>query len=227
MTLKTALQSEILRGQITTKQALLDRAAALGLVITRNGRDYLGLLGADGKRFRVHFRFSANVSPALAVTPEDGAPASEIRVRGSWIYALVACSSDGTRKACYVGQTVNLRRRFREHLLRPRPGRGSYGLFQWAALEAVEVHAVVLCWVNGDQSAASRFEGYWLGLAQEAGFEAPDAHNWGRLPLPAHSAGQPRQWPTDIVAAAMQSLAKLVSAGIVPRELFVVDGAAF
>ena len=77
------------------------------------------------------------------------------------------------------GQTVNLRRRFREHLLRPRPGRGSYGLFQWAALEAVEVHAVVLCWVNGDQSAASRFEGYWLGLAQEAGFEAPDAHNWG------------------------------------------------
>lgn len=189
MTLKTALQSEILRGQITTKQALLDRAAALGLVITRNGRDYLGLLGADGKRFRIHFRFSANVSPALAVTPEDGAPASEIRVRGSWIYALVACSSDGTRKACYVGQTVNLRRRFREHLLRPRPGRGSYGLFQWAALEAVEVHAVVLCWVNGDQSAASRFEGYWLGLAQEAGFEAPDAHNWGRLPLPAHSAG--------------------------------------
>lgn len=85
MTLKTALQSEILRGQITTKQALLDRAAALGLVITRNGRDYLGLLGADGKRFRIHFRFSANVSPALAVTPEDGAPASEIRVRGSWI----------------------------------------------------------------------------------------------------------------------------------------------
>lgn len=50
MTLKTRLVAEI-----SSKQKLLERAALLGLKVTRNGRDYVGLLGPDGKRFRVRW----------------------------------------------------------------------------------------------------------------------------------------------------------------------------
>ena len=44
MTMKAMLQAAITSGQIDTKQKLLERAEALGLTVTRNGRDYIGLL---------------------------------------------------------------------------------------------------------------------------------------------------------------------------------------
>ena len=147
--------------------------------------------------------------------------AGSIRPLGYWIYALTAHSHDGERKACYIGQTVNLKRRFREHLRRNRPGRSSYALFEWADQEQVEVRATVLTWVDGDQSYASRLEGYWLKLAVEAGYAAPDEHNWGRLPQPSSPAGQPTHWPASEVLAAAQPLRELVERGITPVELFV------
>lgn len=177
MTMKAMLQAAITSGQIDTKQKLLERAEALGLTVTRNGRDYIGLLGPDGKRFRIRFGFSCDGLPARPECPVDTGAAPVIRSRGYWIYALTAHSRNGERKACYIGQTVNLKRRFREHLRRHRPGHASFALFEWAVREQAEVRATVLSWVDGDQSYASRFEGYWLRLAVEAGFEAPDAHN--------------------------------------------------
>ena len=177
MTMKATLQAAISSGQINTKQELLERAEALGLTVTRNGRDYIGLLGPDGKRFRIRFAFAGGAFPTRPECSIDTGAVPVIRSRGYWIYALTAHSRNGERKACYIGQTVNLKRRFREHLRRHRPGHASFALFEWAVREQAEVRATVLSWVDSDQSYASRFEGYWLRLAVEAGFEAPDAHN--------------------------------------------------
>lgn len=130
MTLKTRLQADISSGEINTKQKLLERAALLDLKVTRNGRDYVGLLGPDGKRFRVRFCFSDNTQSVSPEYPADTDAAASIRPLGYWIYALTAHSPDGKRKACYIGQTVNLKRRFREHLRRNRPGHASFALFE-------------------------------------------------------------------------------------------------
>lgn len=110
MTMKAMLQAAITSGQIDTKQKLLERAEALGLTVTRNGRDYIGLLGPDGKRFRIRFGFSCDGLPARPECPVDTGAAPVIRSRGYWIYALTAHSRNGERKACYIGQTVNLKR---------------------------------------------------------------------------------------------------------------------
>lgn len=224
---KARLQAAITSGEINTKQKLLDRAAMLGLKITRNGRNYVGLMRDDGKRFRVRFEFpdeTQSVSPEYLA--ETIATAST-REGGCWIYALTAHSHDGQRKACYIGQTVNLKRRFREHLKRHRPGRSSSALIEWAAHEQVEIRAAVLTWVDGDQSYASRFEGYWLKLAIEAGYAAPDAHNWGCLPLPSVPVGQPSQWPASEIFAASLPLPELVEHGLMPVSLFVAGRVSF
>ncbi|EKN6008500.1 GIY-YIG nuclease family protein [Yersinia enterocolitica] len=144
-------------------------------------------------------------SPASAIfmQPVSNRMRDSPRTDGYWIYALMAHSNDNQRKACYIGQTCNIKRRFREHL-RHRIGRGSSPLFEWAAYEGVEVNAIVLAWVDGDQSRASHFEGYWLRLAVEAGFDTPNVHNWGRLPQPSVLAGQPARWPiVEILAASL------------------------
>lgn len=229
---KASLQAAIDSCQIASIRQLLDRVAADKLEVTRNGRDYLGLRGNDGRRFRVHFCFvndSRAQRPALPLLPPPRAkPVPDVRRTGGyWIYALTAHSRDGERKACYIGQTVNLKRRFREHLRRNRPGHASFALFQWAAHEQAEVRATVLSWVDGDQSYASRFEGYWLKLAVEAGFVAPDAHNWGRLPQPSNPVGQPPHWPTSEVLAASIPLSELVEHGLTPVELFVASRVPF
>ncbi|WP_374590618.1 GIY-YIG nuclease family protein [Aquabacterium sp.] len=229
---KASLQAAIDSCQIASMRQLLDRVAADKLEVTRNGRDYLGLRGNDGRRFRVHFSFvneSRTQKPALPAPPlpESKAVCDVRRTGGYWIYALTARSSDGERKACYIGQTVNLKRRFREHLRRHRPGHASSALTEWAAREQVEVRATVLTWVDGDQSYASRFEGYWLKLAVEAGYAAPDAHNWGRLPLPSVPVGQPSQWPTSEILAASLPLPELVERGLTPVELFVASRVPF
>lgn len=229
---KASLQAAIDSRQIASMRQLLDRVAADKLEVTRNGRDYLGLRGNDGRRFRVHFCFvndSRAQRPALPVLPlPDSQTVRDVRRTGGyWIYALTAHSCDGERKACYIGQTVNLKRRFREHLRRHRPGHASFALIDWAAREQVEVRATVLTWVDGDQSYASRFEGYWLKLAVEAGFAAPDAHNWGRLPLPSDPVGQPTRWPASEILTASLPLPELVEHGLTPVELFVASRLPF
>ena len=125
--------------------------------------------------------------------------------RRYWIYALLAHSTkDDQRKACYIGQTANLERRMREHLKPPRPGRGSAALFEWVAVEMAEVRVAILVRTDCDQSQATILEGYWLGLAVEAGFSVPGVHNWGRLPKPNHLEGLPTQWPVaEIMAASL------------------------
>lgn len=198
--LKNVLQGAVDSGQIASKEQLLSVAAGHKLTVTRAGKDYFGFCSESGKRLRVYFSFWSG----LPRKPKERRSRKSL-LEGTWIYALTAQSHDGTRRACYVGQTVNLRKRFKDHYMRPRPGRSSYALVEWAASEGVDIRATVLSWIVGDQSIRSRFEGYWISLASEAGFETPDIHRWGNLPTTDNPVGQPKVWPaSEIMAASIQ-----------------------
>lgn len=217
------LYQAISSGQITTKQELLNHARALGLTVTRNGRDYIGLLGADGKRFRVRFQLTEDSKGANFTIPMSAsASAGEaIGPRVYWIYVLLAHTLDGRRKACYVGQTVNLKRRFREHLTRNVPGRSSFSLFEWATSERVEVRVAVVSSMKGNQTQATAAESHWLSLAVSAGYEAPNVQSWGRQPQAYDPVGRPHCWPEDDVLAGACKLVDVVEERVpLPNALF-------
>ena len=202
LALKSLMQAAIDSGEIKSRENLMEVAASHGLTVTRNGSDYAGFQCQSGKRLRVHFQFndrSPNVPKLKGPKPPK--------------------IKDGERKACYVGQATNPSKRFREHFRSHREGRGSYALFRWAALEQVDVQAVVLTWAAGTQSIATYFEGYWLQRAQNAGFETPDSQNWGQLPRPESLPGQPLHWPTAEVQANSVLLSEVVLQRITPEVL--------
>lgn len=215
LALKSLMQATIDSAEIKSRENLMEVAASHGLTVTRNGSDYAGFQCQSGKRLRVHFQFNDR-SPNV---PKVKGPKPPKIKDGFWIYALTAHSEDGERKACYVGQATNPSKRFREHFRSHREGRGSYALFRWAALEQVDVQAVVLTWAAGTQSIATYFEGYWLQRAQNAGFETPDSQNWGQLPRPESLPGQPLHWPTAEVRASSILLSKVVLQRITPEVL--------
>ncbi|MDU9401019.1 GIY-YIG nuclease family protein [Pseudomonas sp. zfem004] len=162
---------------------------------------------------------------AKAVGSQKKMPKARRKARnpttGFWIYALIAHSKDGRRKACYVGQAARLAKRFREHFNEKREGHCSYALLRWAEHEQVDVQAVVLTWAEGTQSNATYFEGYWLQRALNAGFQAPDVHNWGNLPRPDSLPGQPKLWPTELVQSRSLSLVEVVMQRITPKALYL------
>lgn len=119
---------------------------------------------------------------------------------------------------------ANLRKRFQDHLHRPREGRCSYALLQWAAHEQVDIQAAVLSWTRGTQISATSYEGYWLQRAQNAGFDAPDVDKWGRLPRPESLPGQPVHWPTAEVEANSISLIDVVMQKLTPVVLYSEAG---
>lgn len=220
---RQALYQAISSGQITTKQELLNHALALGLTVTRNGRDYVGLLGADGRRFRIRFQLTEGTRAVSFVIPRGASESNREAIcpRAYWIYVLLAHARDGRSKACYVGQTVNLKRRLREHLTRRAPGRTSFSLFEWATSELVEVRVAVVSCINGNQAQATAAESHWLSLAVSAGYETPDVQRWGRRPQTYDPAGRPHCWPEDDVLAVSCKLADVVEERVsLPNALF-------
>ncbi|WP_238346710.1 GIY-YIG nuclease family protein [Pseudomonas viciae] len=217
LTLKNSMQAAIDSGEIKSREQLMEVAACHGLIGTRNGIDYAGFKCENGKRLRVRFNF--NDLPPKEHRAKGPRPRKV--TTGFWIYALTAHSDDGERKACYVGQAADLRKRFRDHLHRQREGRGSFALFQWAAREQVDVKAVVLTWAAGTQSNATYFEGYWLQRALAASFDAPDVQNWGNLPKPTSLPGQPTYWPAVAAQANSISLIEVVMQKIIPKPLYL------
>jgi len=213
--LKRTLQAAIDSGEITSKDLLLSRAAGHGLIVTRNGKDYAGFRCENGKRLRVHFNFGDH-PPRKVKEPKPPKP----QLGGTWIYALTAHSSDGNRKACYVGQSVNPRQRFKDHLACRRAGYSSSALVEWAAKENAEIRATILSWVAGNQGIRTRFEGYWIRLAVMAGLETPGVHRWGNLPSTDNPVGQPDTWPTHQIVAASIPLALAAKEKFFMRPLF-------
>ncbi|MBU3625869.1 GIY-YIG nuclease family protein [Polynucleobacter sp. JS-Safj-400b-B2] len=217
---KISLQSAIDTGQILSRRQLLERVASEGLEVTRNGSNYLGLRDSDGHRFRVRFAFADDAGlQNSASQPNSGFELipNVSEARRYWIYALMAYSNDGLRKACYIGQTVNLKRRFREHLRRRhQSGRSSFALFEWATHEGVEVFATILTEIVVSQSQALQYEGYWVKLALEAGFVTPDIDLWGCLPRPSRLSGQPDSWPNLEISATSLPLHECVEEGLSP-----------
>lgn len=163
---KKILQAAIDDGTITTKPQLLACISENGWRITRNGQNYVGVLHRDGTRFRLRFEFgrlsNAQFSPAVLTELSQATMRSELRrntVRNYWFYALLAHSEDQQQKVCYVGQTINLSRRLKEHIKVQGHllGRSSSGLFKWAAQRSVDVRWVVLSQEKTTQRMALRF----------------------------------------------------------------------
>jgi hypothetical protein len=63
-------------------------------------------------------------------------------------------------------------------------------------------------------------EGYWLKLAQQAGYETPGSDRWGRLPMPLELAGQPNVWPWERVALSALPLEHLAQPNSAPTALY-------
>jgi predicted GIY-YIG superfamily endonuclease len=139
-----------------------------------------------------------------------------------WVYALTTCSHDGSKHACYIGKTVNLPRRMREHLMvrNGERARGSYELFQWACAENVEVRVTVLSVMAMDWRQSFDLEGYWLKLAQQAGYETPGSDRWGKLPMPLELAGQPGAWPLERVVLGALKLEHVAERNSPPTALY-------
>jgi hypothetical protein len=222
--LKTVLQQAIDTGEIADIRQLLDRVRVHGLEVTRNGRDYLGLRGDEGKRFRIHFSFENHTrAPRISrcAVAEVGSEAPT-PLRHIWIYALTAFSHDGSKRACYIGKTVDLPSRMQEHIMvrNGERGRGSYELFEWARAENVEVRVTVLSVMVLDWRHSRDLEGYWLKLAQQAGYETPGSDRWGKLPMPLELAGQPRAWPWERVVLGALTLEHVAEGNSAPTALF-------
>lgn len=101
------------------------------------------------------------------------------RIGDYWIYALIAHDGDST--ACYVGQSINLSRRMREHLKRRYDGVCSSEVFEWADEHDVPVRVVILAYAENAFDAAC-LEASWLRGAQAAGLHTPGVERWGVFP---------------------------------------------
>lgn len=232
--LSSVLQHAIDTGRIADMHQLLDVVRQHGLEITRNGRDYLGLLPPGGRRFRVHFAFDNHTRVSRTIpdatselhTDDGGVPMAAKRDRITaerhWIYALTAWSPGGAKRACYVGQTRNIPRRIRQHIkYRDESGeRVSGPFFVWASKASAQTRVTVLTELAGDCALAAQLEGYWLKLAQNAGYETPGSEHWGQLPRPLIMAGQPVRWPWERVVLQARILEEVAALKAAPEALF-------
>ncbi|VDC27475.1 hypothetical protein [Pseudogemmobacter humi] len=143
----------------------------------------------------------------------------EIEQPGIWIYALIARA--GLEKACYVGQSKSVMRRFSEHTKRSRPGLGSDAFFVWADQRAAPVQAVLLEFSERRPSKgetaqeATNLEGAWLSAAVSVGYTTPDAEKWGRLPVPRKDAVK---WNDKEVDGIAVSLSEIINKSVRLKE---------
>jgi predicted GIY-YIG superfamily endonuclease len=213
---KVVLQGLLDGGSIASFAELLVYVNGCGWRLSRQGTHYLGIVHGDGKRFRVRFRFSneclASADSALVqVSAESfhGDGTRSLNERSYLIYALIAWDQSGGN-ICYVGQTVNFRRRMREHLKRRRLNRASAPLFDWADKQRVIVHVVVLASFSGPQSVALQAEKFWWKLAKDAGLSMVGQSVKSALRDPIF----PECWPANAVLAACRPIADVVSGGV-------------
>lgn len=200
---KRVLQEQIDAGSIDSSEALEEylwrrgwHARATDRVSKRNRAILIVKPGVD-KNFQIEVGFAIS-------KPELEQP-------GIWIYALIARS--GTEKACYIGQSKSVMRRFAEHAKRSRSGRGSAAFFDWADLRGASVHAILLEFSepqDGKGRTAKRatyLEGTWLREAVKAGYQTPGVEKWGRLPALSKDSAC---WNDDEIKAVAKSFNEII-----------------
>lgn len=116
------------------------------------------------------------------------------------IYALLAFSSDGTRKACHIDFTNNIDKRLGRHR-RTRPERLSQlALFDWARLEQAKIAYAALVLVRADPVRVVEIKNQWARLALADGFLMPDFPGLdpeGRDTWYARFPVQAKHWPSQ------------------------------
>ena len=137
-------------------------------------------------------------------------PKSALENQTFWIYALVSFSKVSNKKACYIGQTVKLARRLKEHYKNNRVGKSSYHLHVWAEMEATVVSCVVLSKVIGNQQEASVFENYWFKLAKQSGFFTPNSASWANSSNSKNFVGVYKIWPEVLINSKLIELTEIV-----------------
>lgn len=137
-------------------------------------------------------------------------PKSAFENQTFWIYALIADSIESEKKACYIGQTVNLSRRLKEHYKNNRVGKSSYHLHSWARNENMNVKCVILSEIIADQQKASILENFWFGLAKKAGFETPNSDVWANSKNAEGFVGDYQFWPEERIKSILVELRKVV-----------------
>lgn len=132
-------------------------------------------------------------------------------VREHWVYLLL------TAESAYVGQTVNFRRRMREHVKR-RDGDvtvGSGELLKECATEDVRVAVVGKC---HSHHAALVLEANWLAAVQRNGYKTPGSSRWAKYPPYAYKEGSPLQWSVKDIML-LPSLQEVLMLKLQPQQL--------
>jgi predicted GIY-YIG superfamily endonuclease len=218
--IKSALQSKIDNGEIKNMAQLLEHISSQGLLIKRNGSNYLGIQDSSGKRFRVHFSFANETRREQLGVPLDTKTAG--LPEGYWIYGLFVYASD--ERACYIGQAVDYTRRARDHV-RGREGRSSWELFQWAESRELVVQFALLDFVPGARmpalaAEATILEGLWLHRAQAAKYVTPGSERWGRLPKVLNEDAS-FLWPHNEIRDRCRPLREVLVKRLLPADLAI------
>lgn len=201
---KKRVQALINGGDIADMPELLAYVAEQGWRITRRGRAYIGVQDQQGKRFRLFLEGHEKAS-----TPGRGIGLA--MEYDFWVYALLGHGQ--YRKACYIGQTRRVERRFVEHIKRQDATGGSSALFAWAVREGIALKVVLLEQVSGAQAVANRSEADWLASAIGAGYETPGMDVQERPASPGA-----RHWPERLIHERCRVLEDVVA-----RKLRALD----
>jgi hypothetical protein len=147
-------------------------------------------------------------------------PKSALENQIFWVYALIAFSESSNKKACYIGQTVNLLRRLKEHNKNKRVGKSSYYLHLWAAEEETVVKCIILSKIKGNQQKASVLENYWFELAKQDGFETPNSDAWASSKNAENYFGEYKTWPEAKINSRSLDLVYVVEQEIPVNSIY-------
>ena len=200
---KRILQADIDSGAVADHTAMFSRITERGFEVRRNGEDYVSFKDSDGLKARVYFSFENPTATRRNSLSMERRKQRHRHAVGCYVYALVAISSSSV--AFYVGQTIRLDRRMRDHLRTAASDRSSGKLFEYACEHGCDVRVAILEVVPKaaidmhDFRLSALIESSWFLRAENAGMELPGSETWGLRAKEAKNATAP--WPLDEIVA--------------------------